>query len=144
MWILDHQGMYVYKNNKQGFTLIEVAVAIAIVGIGLLTVMSSFPLNLRATTSQSSGIQASYLAQYKIEEILGTVYDDLGTGTLEVKHDLGGSYAGFQRETKVSLVDSNLVATSTDVGLKLATVTVWWPRSYATQSVILKSIVSRR
>lgn len=145
--------MFVYKNSnkvaapcgaRSGFTFIEVAVAIAVVGVGLLAVLGTLPLSLRATTSESSSIQAGYLAQDEIETLLGTPYGSLTPGVVETKHDLGGNFAGFQREAIVSLIDSNYKATSTDAGIKQIKVTVWWPRSFATQSVVLQSILSRR
>ena len=61
-----------YKDNKshEGFTLLEVLVAVAILGIAVTVVIQLFSANLRAIASSKEYIYASAKAEAKMREIL--------------------------------------------------------------------------
>lgn len=134
--------------NKKGFTILEATIAIFILLIGLLAVVQLFPFSLKIIGDSSDLTIGSNLAVSKLEEIRGLTYDTVGTGTIETKQRLSSdpsSYLyNFQRQTVVTLVDSNLNASAGDVGLKEITVTVYWssPVSTAEKSTSMSTIIS--
>lgn len=117
-------------NNSKGFTIIESAVAIAVLMVGLWAVVQFFPFSLKVIGDSQNITVASNLVVAKIEEISSTAYDSIDTGTIEVKAPISSdpsSYLNnYQREVVVELIDSNFNTTVTDVGLKKITVTVFW------------------
>lgn len=117
-------------NNSKGFTLIESTVAIAILMVGIWTVVQSFPIAIRIIGDSQNLTVASNLTVAQIEEIGSLDYDLIGTGTIETKQPVSSdpnSYLNnYQRQTVVELIDSNFNTSATDIGLKKITVTVFW------------------
>lgn len=113
-----------------GFTLIESAVAIAVLMVGLWAVAQFFPFSLKVIGDSQNITVASNLVVAKIEEISSLEYDTIITGTIEAKAPVSSdpsSYLNnYQREVVVELLDSNFNTTGVDVGLKKITVTVYW------------------
>lgn len=132
------------RRKNKGFNLIEVLVAISIISVGLYAVFRAVPLGLSGTNAQAINIQASMLAQEKIEELGAANYLDLPEGIIEEKHDIGGKFTGFNRKSSVSLIDENFAATSTDRGLKLIEVKVWWPKPFNSKSVTMKIVTAKK
>lgn len=58
------------KNAEKGFTLIEVLVAVALLGIAVTVVIQLFSANLRALASSEDYIYASAKAEAMMREIL--------------------------------------------------------------------------
>jgi Tfp pilus assembly protein PilV len=118
------------KKNQNGFTLIEAAVAIVILIVGLFSVIAFFPLSLKMTGNSQNLTTATNLALAKTEELKALTYENLGTGVIETKHRLSSDpnnyQYNYQRQTIVETVDSNLNPSGTDIGLKKATITVYW------------------
>jgi type IV pilus assembly protein PilV len=105
--------------NNNGFTLIEVLVAMVILSVGLLGtaalitgIISSNKLSNRIST-------ATTCAQDKMEEIRGVGYDDAEneSGTENYSNIL--NYLLYKRITDV-------VAGNPAAGMKTVTVTVYW------------------
>ena len=113
-----------------GFTLIESAVAIAVLMVGLWAVAQFFPFSLKVIGDSQNITVASNLVVAKMEEISSLEYDLINTGTIETKAPISSdpsSYLNnYQREVVVELLDSNFNTTGVDVGLKKITVTVFW------------------
>ena len=57
-------------NTEKGFTLIEVLVAVALLGIAVTVVIQLFSANLRALASSEDYIYASAKAEAKMREVL--------------------------------------------------------------------------
>ena len=116
--------------NKQGFTLIEATLAIAVLLIGILTMVQFFPFSLSIITESQDASIATTAALTKIEELLATAYDDLDTGTIESKQKLSNDPENFlfpfSRQTVVTYIDDDLNEIGTDQGLKKITVSVYW------------------
>ena len=116
--------------NKQGFTLIEATLAIAVLLIGILTMVQFFPFSLSIITESQDASIATTAALTKIEELLATAYDDLDAGTIESKQKLSNDPENFlfpfSRQTVVTYIDDDLNEIGTDQGLKKITVSVYW------------------
>lgn len=76
--------------NNRGFTLVEVIVAIAIVGISLVLIMQLFSRGLRASRASCDYTRAVVHAKDKMEELMATPVE--GSGEFE---------DGFRWETEV-------------------------------------------
>ena len=124
----DHTHPLFKKSG--GFTLIESAVAIAVLMVGLWAVAQFFPFSLKVIGDSQNITVASNLVVAKIEEISSLEYDTIATGTIEAKAPVSSdpsSYLNnYQREVVVELIDSNFNITAIDIGLKKIIVTVYW------------------
>lgn len=139
------------RNKKQkGFSLIEIVIAIFVLSIGILGLATAFPAGSRIQNGLEFQSIANHLAQEELEELLSATYIDLPVGTIENEAILGSLQESpfylFKRTTEVSLVDSNMLPSQTDVGLKKITIVVEWdlPAEGAGQSTTLSTIISQR
>lgn len=137
------------SKNKIGFSLIEVMVATAILAVGMVAVISIFPLALRANKSAEQASLASAYARAKMEEVLVSAYDEVLVGTVEprakVSIDPSDLAYMLERETVVQYIDSNLNVSLSDMGLKQITVAIYWVSRFgAERSLLLNSIISRK
>jgi prepilin-type N-terminal cleavage/methylation domain-containing protein len=116
--------------TNRGFTLIESAVAIAILTIGLFAVIQFFPLSIEVIGNSQRTTTASNLGLSKIEELNGLAYDDLTVGVFEIKqrvsNDPNNYLYNYQRQVDIETLDSDLNPSASDLGLKEITVTVFW------------------
>ncbi|MCK5211078.1 prepilin-type N-terminal cleavage/methylation domain-containing protein, partial [Candidatus Parcubacteria bacterium] len=109
-----------YKINLKGYSLIEVMVAILILGTVFIGLVQAFPLASNIIKNAENKTKASYLAQEKIEGLYQIGYENFATGTIEVKHplgDAGSDRALFQRETTSEYIDNALQNSITDQGM---------------------------
>lgn len=138
--------MYTLRNNN-GFTLLEILVAITLLSIGLLA-MGSLTVGIMGGNLFSNQLTvATTLAQDEMERIrrLGyiTVSDRDGDGAVEVSEDDGdtteayGTITGYPEFKRVRGVDVGNPAT----GMTLVTVTVSWDSDQ--HSVALKTIIAQ-
>ncbi len=84
-----------------GFMLLEVMVAMAILSIGIVTVLQSFSSALRAARTGYNSTIATFLAQSKILEL--EKEDSLAKESLS--GDFGKEYPGFRWELEASSVE---------------------------------------
>lgn len=136
--------------NTRGLSLIEIVVAIFILTTAFIAVMHSFPMGLAINKGASNATIASYLAQEKIEELHSLGYENIATGTTEIKHRLATSSTsylyGFQRETMATYVDGNLATTTNDAGLKKISTTIYYIDAYSKQekNYNITTLISQR
>lgn len=118
------------SNNQQGLTMLEAAITIAVLLIGILTIVQVFPLSFKLGKTAEQSTVAVNLAQAKIEELFYLDYDNIGVGTIETKHQLSDNpdnpFHYYQRQTVVEYVDQNLNYSAIETELKKITVTVYW------------------
>ncbi len=118
------------SNNQNGLTLIEAAITIAVLLIGIIAIVQIFPLAFKVGKTAEEATVAVNLAQAKIEEMFYLDYDNIAIGTIEAKHRLSADsenpFYYYQRQTDAEYVDQNLNTALTDTGLKKITVTVYW------------------
>ncbi len=62
--------------NRKGFTLIEVMVSVFLVGLVLVAVMQIVPGMLKVGTKVEVVTKATFLAEKKLEEVLGLIESD--------------------------------------------------------------------
>ena len=122
------------SNNQTGLTLLEAAITIAVILIGVMTIVQIFPLAFKIGKTAEQTTVAINLAQAKIEEIFFLDYDNIAIGEIEAKHRLSSDPASpfynYQRQTVAEYVDGNLAASPTETELKKITVTVYWYHTF--------------
>lgn len=102
--------------KPDGFTLIEVVLAILLLVGGIASATFVFGRGLYATTDAEWMEQAAALAQEKMEQIRGTSFASIAS---ETKAIVSG-WAGFSREVVVSQ------PAGTNANFKQVVVTVYW------------------
>jgi type IV pilus assembly protein PilV len=118
-------------NNNNGFTLLEILIAIVLLCIGLLA-MASLTVGIMGGNLFSNQLTvATTLAQDQMEDMRRVGYSGLSSST----EDYGDieDYAEFKRETAT---DVGNPAT----GMTLVTITVFWDSD--DHSVALKTIIA--
>ena len=132
---------------QDGFTLLELVVAMFVLSLGITAVLIIFPLSIQITSSSEKTALASQIAQEKIEEVISTPYAELVPGVVN-EPQLASPFSVFSRETKITYVDPtlNFQETTGDLGIKKAEVTVSWTTSLigSVQSVKVETLVSKR
>jgi prepilin-type N-terminal cleavage/methylation domain-containing protein len=104
---------FVFRNHK-GFTLIEVLIAMAVVGVGLIALVTLFPIALESSRLAGDFTTASFVAQQALDNIRATaqVYDpaDLTDedGDDDLFDDPNGNGLGYY-ELPVSAVKGRLL-----------------------------------
>lgn len=62
--------------GSQGFTIIEVVVAAAVLVVGILVILSSFSVNLRQSIQTRERLQADLVLENLVEEVLAHPYGE--------------------------------------------------------------------
>ena len=88
-------------NKNIGFMLLEAMVALAILSIGIVTVMQSFSSALRVSKSSYNSTIATFLAQSKLSDL---EREDSWTKE-NLSGDFGKAYPNFKWEAEVSPVE---------------------------------------
>lgn len=124
------------KNNDNGFTLIEVLIAIVILSVGLLGMASLTVGIINGNKFSNDMTTATTLAQDKMEDVRRQGYSGTPATTTTDTEDYSAitGYAAYKRVT-VTTVDSPAV------GMKAITVTTYWDSDG--HSVELKTILAQ-
>ena len=128
---------YIKKEGDNGFTLIEVLVAIVILSVGLLGMASLTVGIIKGNKLSGDLTTATTLAQDKMEEIRGLGYSGMPTATtttptIEDYSTIPG-YAEYKRATETTVG-------SPASDMKTITVTTYWDSD--AHSVELKTILA--
>ncbi len=109
-------------NREDGFTLIEIILAIIIISIGVLGLVSAISFTTGKSINAEVVSTAQVLAQERIEELIAKKRDagygaspDLDIGTTTTA--LPSPFTGYTRIVEVCLVDANLQNPDCDPGL---------------------------
>ena len=140
----------VQRQSPKGFSLIEVMVAILILGGTFISIMHSFPLSISFIKSAENATIASYLAQDKIEEVYSLSYDNIPVGTIEPKVRLSSDPASYlyfyQRRTDVNYIDGNLNNSGSNFGMKKINVFIYYTNGFSKKENVyhLSTIISEK
>lgn len=126
------------RTDTRAFTLVEVALAIAVIAIGLIGILALFPLGLRATRSATDNtamamIAQDYIACYQQIALNSNNYSNAGTpvGLLEeVSYSNTRTNAGviFTVHVDVKNHESGIVVNGTNLQSRI-TISVFRPGS---------------
>lgn len=133
--------------RRRGFTMIEVAVATAIVGVGVTAMMMAFGSGTKVNAASQRMVTAAFIGQEARELSVRASFDALASATNTPPHDAQGvdipDTTGWTQTITVSWVDPANVSAANVVGptdLKRVTVTV----SYGGQTLFTASWMVRR
>ncbi|TYP51617.1 type IV pilus modification PilV family protein [Thermosediminibacter litoriperuensis] len=102
------------KNGSRGFTLIEIAVAVAIIGLVSISFAGLFVRSLQTSRLSGEITTATMLAQEKIEELKSNPFDGLYKNDFwDERIELNGME--FTRRTALEILDENLVKITVEV-----------------------------
>ncbi|MBF0117752.1 MAG: prepilin-type N-terminal cleavage/methylation domain-containing protein [Desulfobacterales bacterium] len=129
-------------DSSRGFTLIEILIAMVIVGVGLLGNVGIILTIINSNKTASDFTVATVLAEDKMEEVRNTAYGSISTGTVTESNLKSDEGSGGTYQRVLNVVEDT--ATFTQANLKKITVTVSWLNSNGvSKSVTLRNIVSQ-
>jgi len=114
--------------NKRGFSILEVLVSLAVLGIAIVFLGSTLPFGMMATQKITASTQAVFLAQARMEELASAPYDELVVDEVNEQslENINPDFEKFSRETKIDYLDQDLNIVGEDEGLKKIEVIVSW------------------
>lgn len=132
------------KDNVNGFTLIEVLIAIVILSFGLLG-MASLTVGIIKGNKFSNNLStATTLAQDKMEDTRRLGYSGMPSADTTTSEDYG-TITGYTDYKRVTETDVYTVGTAfPPAGMKVITITAYWKDpNQVEHSVELKSILKQ-
>lgn len=129
---------------KQGFTLIEVLIAIILIVSGLVVLMQVMSVAIFADSTLEYRLTALNLANEKLEELKDDGYSHANLDPASspfTEAFISGFDFVDQRQWTVDYVDANLDSSVSDTGLKDVTVEVQWTQKGGTQSVAVETLI---
>ncbi len=142
MWFDLDSRRQILDSSSYGFTLLEVMVALAILGIGIVTVLELFAGSLRLGVKASRYTQATIYAQNVMSRLF--VQDALDDG--EESGELPGGYAWRARVQEIhpdenrSRLQPNRQSPTDLFHLKEIEVSVRWSEGNGGQNLVLRSL----
>jgi prepilin-type N-terminal cleavage/methylation domain-containing protein len=128
------------ENRNRGFTMIELVVTIAFMGIVIVSLMELFTVLRQTNRAADNYTIATQVAQQLVEQYRNTPYANIALGTVDLTSSALGSYPSLQ--TPRSAI---VTVTETDPdGLKKLEVAVSYKGRTGTRSVQLTTYVSYR
>lgn len=133
----------------RGFTLVEVIVAMTVLTIGLLGVASFFANSAKLGRMASNESIASNLAQGYIDDQVAESYANTTVGVFpepaeRVTNDPNSQLYNFYQQTTVSLIDTDLNPSATDMGLKKIQVVITYKEGADDKNVTMATIKAER
>ncbi|MFA5096055.1 MAG: prepilin-type N-terminal cleavage/methylation domain-containing protein [Candidatus Omnitrophota bacterium] len=123
-------------NKIKGFTLVEVMLSVAILGIGLALIANSYLMALRGITSTQNNIQAQFLAKAKFEELEEKAL--LQNGVLPFSES--GVLKGPTRDYDYALEIGGISDSGSPVeSLAQACIQLSWQEQNATKKIVFSS-----
>ena len=117
-------------SDKDGFSLLELIIAIAVLAIGLVGVLQIFPVGLRASYRSGMITKAAFLAQNKIEEVKMAGFEAIAE--LPSKILLSGIEGDFEWEIVID--EAGLDGLESDNDIRKVTIIVSWVERQRTRS----------
>ena len=128
----------IQEMGNKGFTLIEIIILIVMAGILLPAIVAPFVTGVKGSGKPEMVNAAMYLAHQKMEEFMKFDYGNGALNPTALTPYANADISGYQWQWSVTLVDSNLSVSATDVGYKQILVRVRDPESdsYEVYSVV--------
>lgn len=129
--------------NNQGFTLVEILLATALLSLFLAAVTASFVYGLRGVAWGSDRVRAVFLAEEglaAVQNIRDTGFSGLSDGTFGLS-STGSQWAFSGSSDTTDIFTRQLIISSVDANTKSLISTVTWPKSAASAGSV--SLVSR-
>jgi len=126
------------KADRRGFTLIEIVVALGLLGIGLTVILELFAGGLRSARVSEDYTKATWHGQAKMEEMLMT--RELSEGVTEGTFDSQFSWKSEVKKATPSLGQDEKAEASLPIDLYQIMVTVTWPSGPGSRSLELESL----
>jgi len=126
------------KRGNVGFTLMEVVVSMAILGIALTIILELFSGGLRSAKISEEYTKATWYGKAKMEEML--TVQDLSEGVTEGSFDSQYAWRSEVKKSNPKLSVDDVVQTILPIDLYQIIVRVTWPsgsgqRSYEVESL---------
>jgi len=120
------------KNRSSSFTLIEIITALAVMVVGVLSILALFPVGFHASRRAADFTKTAIFAQAKVEELKMKGFDEIENET----SDLTGNTDGlFKRQVSVSGVEGY-------DNLKEVEVTVTWTERGQERTEVFKTYIA--
>lgn len=138
MSLLRNTGRGPITSARHGFSLVEMLVALAVMGLALSVLYQSAAGSTRGSVVSSELSQALALAESTLEDF---------SSQLTIGKQEQGQFGGFRWQATASSIDSLRSQTPDAAGespalLALVTVTVSWPSGSGSREVVLTTIDS--
>lgn len=121
-----------WKKRNAGFTLLEVMVALAIIGIALVAILRSLAMSVSVSNEAKSLSIGTLLAKGKMAEIESRGFPDIE----EADGDFGEEYPGYRWERNVSEIGIE--------DLRKVVVRVLWGEGENAKRVELVTLLAKR
>lgn len=134
-------------NFKKSFTLIELLIVIFVLTVGIIGVISMFPMGIQTGKSAQIATVATSLNQGKIEEIIFKSYGEISVGSTTEAYGEISNFEFYKRVTEVNYYDPvNSTVIDSDSGIKRIEVTVFWQSSLggSEKNINIVSLISKR
>lgn len=130
------------KRAENGFTFLEVMIAVAVIAIALVTLIGSQSQSVSIAAVSRQNITASLLAQQKLAELEASPFDDLYSAEGEFDED----FSLYRWKTDVSLLSADETGIEgSDNMLKAIDLSLYLGESgqqiYAVRSIVMNRIV---
>lgn len=127
------------RQRERGFSLIELVVALGLLGVGLIGVVRLFPVGLRASKRSEVISKATLLAQQQLEEVKTFGFDALIA--TPPPFPLAGASGNYRWTVTIHDVEVAGVPASNE--LRAVTVNVSWPEGGQTRTTGLVTYLAK-
>ena len=136
--------MKIFQKKKKSFTMVELIMAVFILGVGLLGIATFYAYSFKIAKMAQSETTASNLASGILDEQLSNSYDNLAVSSgskVPYSEVVGNPFTNYQKQIAISCIDANLIDTAcTNAHMKKVVVTVYWTDNTTERSFQIASI----